>query len=188
MAGVKMSQCRDWVAVAKANRAQRVSRLVESLSRPSSLSCSVWEGAQCPTMAAMASLWLLSSVLDCTTVRLECQAAQAIYRCTLSSAFQNCTSVGLSTPRALICLRTQTVLLARLIIFMIWLSHLKFDWICMPRIVSTFFSSNTFDPPMLNSGGKSYLVERENCMTKHFCWLIFRLFCMVQLWNLSSSS
>ena len=45
-AGVKISLCLDFVAVATANLAQRVLRLELSRSRPSSASWSVREGAQ----------------------------------------------------------------------------------------------------------------------------------------------
>ena len=87
-AGVKMSLWREFVAVATANLAQRESRLALSRYRPSSASWSVREEAQYPTMAAMATLWLLFRLLDWATVRLECHTGQAISRWTRPSDFQ----------------------------------------------------------------------------------------------------
>ena len=88
VAAVKISLWRDLVAVDRANFLQSWVRLASSRSKPRSRSCSVREGAQCPTMAAMATRWHRSRDLAWARVRLECHTGQAISMWTLPSAFQ----------------------------------------------------------------------------------------------------
>ena len=73
------------------------------LGSPSSSSCWVRRGAQCPTMAAIATLWHLYRALDWARVILECHTWYPISRWTLPLAIQDFTRVLVSTPCGFIC-------------------------------------------------------------------------------------
>ena len=154
-AAMKMSWCRDFSAVDFANRRHIWTFLVASLQSPSSSSCWVREGVQCPTMAAIATLWHLSRALDWASVRLECHTGHPISRWTLPSAVQKLTRVFVSTPSVFILRSTHMVLLAFPTIWVTWEFHPKFDCTIIPKIFISFFSSSIFEPPIVYSGGKS---------------------------------
>ena len=118
----------DLVAIERANLREIFSLLEASRSNPSSDNCSVREGAQKPSMAAMARRWDLSRDLLWPTEMLELQTTLAISRWVLPSDFQKSTSVLLSTSRALILLRAHIVFLAQLIICYTCASHRRSNW------------------------------------------------------------
>ena len=176
-----MSWCLESLAVLSPNLLQICCLRSSSRSKPNSRSCAECDRSQRPVIAAMATLWALSRDRDWATVRLECQTGQAYSSITLPSLCQYCTRRDCLTPRLFILLIIQVQFVALLIISVHCKSHLSELCTMTPRILSSDFSSRILESPIVNSAGKSYFLDLENFITKHFFLLINSLFVCVKL-------
>ena len=109
---MNISMCLEFMAVRSAKVLHSLVRLAESRSNPNSANWRECAGSHLPVMAARAARCALSSEWDWAVVRPECQTGQPYSSINLPSAFQYSTRVASGTPRALILLRAQVVLVA----------------------------------------------------------------------------
>ena len=156
-----------------ANLVQSWSRLLESVFSPVSSKASVYELYLAPKIIRQALFWILSSFLDCFSVRQPCQTGVAYSTTGRTYEIYTETKSSTGSPNRFKRLSMYSRRLLLPTMLLTCMSQLKLDWTIKPRSLVSVTRSSSL-PAILREGGLGGSLMKVTCITLHFEGLSFR--------------